>query len=89
MPDATRGQDCDRTATRRAAFFDLDNTLIPGSSLFLLARGLHERDVCGAQEMLRFACQQAIFRLTRAERSVGLRTSQEAALEFRAGALPR
>lgn len=82
MPDATRGQSCDRTATRRAAFFDLDNTLIPGSSLFLLARGLHEREFCGTQDMLRFACQQAVLRLTRTERPVGQRTSREAALEF-------
>ena len=27
-----------------AAFFDLDKTLIPGSSLFLLARGMYARD---------------------------------------------
>ncbi len=82
MPYATGGQDCDRTTTRRAAFFDLDNTLIPGSSLYLLARGLHEREVCGTQDILRFAYQQAVFRLARVERSAALKTSREAALEI-------
>ena len=29
--------------TRRAAFFDVDKTLLPGSSLYLLARSMYKR----------------------------------------------
>ncbi|MDQ6910657.1 MAG: HAD-IB family hydrolase [Actinomycetota bacterium] len=67
---------------RRAAFFDLDKTLIPGSSLFLLARGLRRRDFYGAKDMARFAWQQFAFRVGGSERAAGMRTSREAALEF-------
>lgn len=46
-----------------AAFFDLDRTLIPGSSLFLLARGLRARDLYRVRDLLRMAGQQAMFKL--------------------------
>nr|MDQ6927545.1 haloacid dehalogenase-like hydrolase [Actinomycetota bacterium] len=69
-------------AGRRAAFFDLDKTLIPGSSLFLLARGLRQRDFYGANEMVRFGLQQLAFRLGGSERQAGMQTSREAVLEF-------
>ncbi len=42
-----------------AAFFDLDRTLIPGSSLFLLAKGLRARDIYRATDLARLAVQQA------------------------------
>src|SRR3990172_6982469 len=42
----------------RAAFFDLDKTLIPGSSLFLLARGLYERDYYRVRDLLLFGWGQ-------------------------------
>ena len=41
-----------------AAFFDLDRTLIPGSSLFLLAKGLRARDIYRAKDLARLAVQQ-------------------------------
>ncbi len=44
-----------------AAFFDLDRTLIPGSSLFLFARGLYELDLVRARDLVRAAGMQAIF----------------------------
>ncbi len=69
-------------APPRGAFFDLDNTLIPGSSLFLLARGLRERDLCRTHEVVSFAWHQAVFRLGRIEPPGGLRACREAALEF-------
>lgn len=69
---------------RRAAFFDVDRTLIPGSSLFLLARGLYERDMFRVRDMLRFAWGQAMFRL-RGEQQRGMERSRESTLDFVAG----
>lgn len=69
---------------RRAAFFDLDKTLIPGSSLFLLARGLYERDMFRVRDILRFAAGQFLFRL-RGERAAGMDLSRGSTLEFVAG----
>jgi HAD superfamily hydrolase (TIGR01490 family) len=67
---------------QRAAFFDLDKTLIPGSSLFLLARGLRRRDFYGTDDILRFAWHQLAFRIGGSEREAGLQTARESALEF-------
>jgi HAD superfamily hydrolase (TIGR01490 family) len=69
---------------RRAAFFDLDKTLIPGSSLFLLARGLYDRDLFRVRDLLRFAWGQARFRLG-GEHPGGMRMSRESTLSFVAG----
>ena len=69
---------------RRAAFFDVDRTLIPGSSLFLLARGLYERDMFRVRDMLRFAWGQTMFRL-RGEQKRGMDRSRESTLDFVAG----
>ncbi|MDQ3952674.1 MAG: HAD-IB family hydrolase [Actinomycetota bacterium] len=69
---------------RRAAFFDLDKTLIPGSSLFLLARGAYERDMFKVRDLLRFAWGQATFRLA-GERASNVEMSQTSTLEFVTG----
>ena len=69
---------------RRAAFFDVDRTLIPGSSLFLLARGLYERDMFRVRDMLRFAWGQTMFRL-RGEQERGMERSRASTLDFVAG----
>ena len=66
---------------RRAAFFDLDKTLIPGSSLFLLARGLYDRDLLRVRDLLRSGWAQLTFRLA-GERTVNLELSRAAMLEF-------
>ena len=42
------------TTPRHAAFFDLDKTSIPGSSLFVLACGLYERDLFRVRDSVRF-----------------------------------
>ena len=68
----------------RAAFFDLDKTLIPGSSLFLLARGLYDRDMFRVRDIMRFAWGQAMFRL-RGEARRGMDMSRESTLEFVVG----
>src|SRR4051794_41970158 len=48
-------------AVRAAAFFGLD-TLIPGSSLYLLAQGLQRRHFYGRADLLGFAWQRLVFR---------------------------
>lgn len=66
---------------RRAAFFDLDKTLIPGSSLFLLARGLYDRDLFRVRDLLGFGWGQLMFRL-RGESRRDMDRSRESTLEF-------
>ena len=66
----------------RGAFFDLDKTLVPGSSLFLLARGLYERDFYRARDIARLAWGQLVFQLVGAETTAGMEKSRNAALEF-------
>jgi HAD superfamily hydrolase (TIGR01490 family) len=69
---------------RRAAFFDLDRTLIPGSSLFLLARGAYERDMFRVRDILRFGYGQLMFRL-RGERENNMKKTQASTLDFVTG----
>lgn len=66
---------------KRIAFFDVDRTLIPGSSLFLLARGAYSRDFFRVRDILRFAWGQAIFRL-RGEQEGGIDRTRDSTLDF-------
>lgn len=68
----------------KAAFFDLDKTLIPGSSLFLMARGMYERDVFRVRDIVRFGWGQLMFRL-RGEQERNMTKSRDSTLEFVAG----
>jgi len=72
-----------RSTHQRAAFFGLD-TLIPGSSLYLLAQGLQRRHFYGRADLLAFAWQRLVFRAGPAT-GPQVRTSQDAALSFVAG----
>ena len=47
----------------RAAFFDVDNTIIRGASIFQMARGLYQRRFITWRDILGFAWQQANFLL--------------------------
>ena len=69
---------------RRAAFFDLDRTLIPGSSLFLLARGLYERDMFRVRDLVRFGWGQLMFQL-RGEQNKKVTKYRESTLDFVTG----
>jgi HAD superfamily hydrolase (TIGR01490 family) len=69
---------------QRAAFFDLDKTLIPGSSLFLLARGMYARDYYRVRDILRVGWRQFVFRVS-GETDKGLDKTREATLDFVAG----
>jgi HAD superfamily hydrolase (TIGR01490 family) len=67
---------------RRAAFFDVDKTLLPGSSLYLFARGLYRRGFYDLRDVVGFAFGQVVFRLTGAEGRRGMEAAREHALAF-------
>jgi HAD superfamily hydrolase (TIGR01490 family) len=66
----------------RAAFFDVDKTLLPGSSLYLFARGLYRRGFYTLADVVGFAVGQFTFRLTGAEGKRGMDAARESALAF-------
>jgi len=70
---------------RAAAFFDVDNTVMQGASIFHLARGLYQRDFFSARDIGRFAWQQAKFRLVGREDLSNVHEARETALSFAAG----
>lgn len=68
-----------------AAFFDLDNTIMQGASIFHLARGLHRRKFFTTREILGAAYKQAYFRLAGVEDPEHVASARAAALSFIAG----
>jgi HAD superfamily hydrolase (TIGR01490 family) len=68
--------------SRRAAFFDVDKTLLPGSSLYLLARGMYRRGYYTWRDLAGFALAQLTFRVTGAEGRRGMEAARESALAF-------
>lgn len=65
---------------RAAAFFDLDNTIMRGAALFHFGRGLYKRRFFRKRELLRFAWQQAYFRLAGSEHGGHMRDARDSAL---------
>jgi phosphoserine phosphatase len=80
--DAQVPADLDLTA---AAFFDVDNTMMMGASIFHFARGLAARKFFTNADLARFALQQVKFRVAGKESQDGIRSSREQALSFVAG----
>jgi len=70
---------------RAAAFFDVDNTVMQGASIYHLARGLYERDFFAWRDIRRFAWAQARFRLLGREDMDTVAEVRSAALSFVAG----
>jgi HAD superfamily hydrolase (TIGR01490 family) len=68
-----------------AAFFDVDNTIMQGASIFHLARGLYSRDFFSARDIGRFAWQQAKFRVLGREDLDNVHEARETALSFAEG----
>jgi len=66
---------------RGAAFFDLDKTLLPGSSLFPLARELYRRKVFTIGDIARMTTDQVAFRLFGAENMEHAARAKDASLE--------
>jgi HAD superfamily hydrolase (TIGR01490 family) len=67
-----------------AAFFDVDNTIMRGASIFHLARGLYERKFFTIRDIARFGWQQVSFVLL-GENMEHVAEIQEKALSFVAG----
>jgi HAD superfamily hydrolase (TIGR01490 family) len=68
-----------------AAFFDVDNTVMQGASIFHLARGLHRRHFFTTREILGAAWKQAYFRVVGVEDPDHVADARASALSFIAG----
>lgn len=68
-----------------AAFFDVDNTIIQGASIFHLARGLHRRRFFTTRDILGAAWKQAYFRVVGVEDPEHVADARNSALSFIAG----
>ncbi|MQA85075.1 MAG: HAD-IB family hydrolase [Streptosporangiales bacterium] len=72
-------------APAAAAFFDIDNTIMRGSSIYHFARGLAAHKVFTARDLIQFGWQQAMFRIRGTENADHIHAAREAALAFVAG----
>ncbi|TWE13552.1 HAD superfamily hydrolase (TIGR01490 family) [Prauserella muralis] len=68
-----------------AAFFDVDNTMMMGASIFHFARGLAARKYFTTSDLAGFAWQQVKFRVGGRESHDGIQSHREQALSFVAG----
>jgi HAD superfamily hydrolase (TIGR01490 family) len=68
-----------------AAFFDVDNTVMQGASIFHLAKGLHRRKFFTTREILGAAWKQAYFRVIGVEDPEHVAEARASALAFIAG----
>jgi HAD superfamily hydrolase (TIGR01490 family) len=73
-----------KPAKKEAAFFDLDNTLLRGSSSFLFGKAAFERKILGRRDISRFAWQQFRF-IWRGESAKMMASIEEKALGLVAG----
>jgi HAD superfamily hydrolase (TIGR01490 family) len=67
-----------------AAFFDVDNTMMVGASIFHFAKGLAARDFFSWRDLVRFTARQARLRLG-GEHAGHMASTQDSALAFVAG----
>ncbi len=70
---------------RAGAFFDVDNTLMRGASIYYFARGLAARKMFGPSDLAKMMAGQVVFRLRGAENTDHIDAAREAALAFVAG----
>ncbi|MCC5576640.1 HAD-IB family hydrolase [Microtetraspora sp. AC03309] len=68
-----------------AAFFDVDNTMMRGASIYHFARGLAARGLFTTNDLVRFAVGQAWFRVRGNENPEHIAKAKETALAFVAG----
>ena len=68
-----------------AAFFDVDNTVMQGASIYHLARGLHKRKFFTTREILGAAWKQAYFQIVGVEDPEHVAAARASALSFIAG----
>jgi HAD superfamily hydrolase (TIGR01490 family) len=67
---------------RGAAFFDVDNTMLRGASLYWFARGMAARDYFTSRDLARFAWSQLKFRVLANEIPEDMSHARSAALSF-------
>jgi HAD superfamily hydrolase (TIGR01490 family) len=70
---------------RAAAFFDVDNTVMQGASIFHLARGLYRRKFFTTRDLVGAAYKQAYFRFAGVEDPEHVAEARNSALAFIAG----
>src|SRR2546430_7602158 len=68
-----------------AAFFDVDNTMMQGASIYWFARGLAARKYFTTGDLVRFAWGQLKFRLLATEHKGDMSEAKQAALAFITG----
>jgi HAD superfamily hydrolase (TIGR01490 family) len=68
-----------------AGFFDVDNTMMQGASIYHFARGLAARDFFKWRDLAAFAWKQVSFRLRGVEDLAHMEEAKQAALGFVAG----
>ena len=68
-----------------AAFFDVDNTMMQGASIYHFARGLAARDFFTWRDLAQFAMKQVSFRIKGVEDPTHMEEAKQAALAFVAG----
>jgi HAD superfamily hydrolase (TIGR01490 family) len=70
---------------QRAAFFDVDNTLVRGSTIYFLGRGMYQRGFFTKSDISRFVLANLRFRLTGTEKQDEINRFQKSAQEFIGG----
>ncbi|MEY4693249.1 MAG: hypothetical protein RL437_529 [Actinomycetota bacterium] len=72
-------------AVRSAAFFDLDNTMVRGSTLYFLGRAMYHRGFFTKADISKFVVANVRFRLTGTEKPEVISRFQKAATDFIGG----
>ncbi len=67
---------------KRVAFFDVDNTLMRGSSLFFLSKGMYQRGFFTKKDISNFVMANLRYRLSGVESKEEIAKIQNAACEF-------
>ena len=67
---------------KRVAFFDVDNTLMRGSSLFFLSKGMYQRGFFTKKDISNFVMANLRYRLSGVESKEEIAKIQSAACEF-------
>lgn len=70
---------------KRAAFFDVDNTLIRGSALYFLGKGMYQKGFFTKADISRFLLANLRFRFSGQEKPDEIKRLQNAACNFIAG----
>ena len=72
-------------AARSAAFFDLDNTMVRGSTLYFLGRAMYQRGFFTKADISKFVVANVRFRLTGTEKPEEIERFKKSATDFIGG----